>query len=140
MSATADGGLRVIFREHLRAFGYDTLSIESRGTMTGVPDLNFCVDGIEGWIEFKRADARLRCTIRPAQIAWMFRRAGAGGRVFIAVRDDYGALRSRLWLYRGTAAEALAARALPEVLHLGCWTGGPSHWDWQELDRRLRAG
>lgn len=72
----------------------------------GVPDLNYCVDGREGWAELKviriqvpqDASTRVTVNIRPAQYAWMTQRTRAGGRacfvigvsnVILIVRDLY---------------------------------------------------
>jgi hypothetical protein len=56
--------------------------VESPETSPGVPDLNWCVDGQEGWTELKvqQKDGSAP-EIRPAQYAWIRRRIRAGGKV-----------------------------------------------------------
>jgi hypothetical protein len=122
----SDGELRRLFRRHLPTF--DFVSIETGLTAAGVPDLNFCRDGVEGWIECKRSDA-WRVRIEAAQVGWAERRLIHGGRVFAAVRRR----REELWLYSGWALRPLLSQRLDEVTPLGWWAGGPGRWDWEEV-------
>lgn len=50
--------------------------IESHATALGAPDLNYCVDGVEGWLELK---ASPDVDIRASQVAWMKERINSGG-------------------------------------------------------------
>ena len=63
-----DARLRQVFKEHLPDF--DIQSVETWGTGRGVPDMNFCCNGIEGWIEFKMTK-HWRVTVAPEQVAWI---------------------------------------------------------------------
>lgn len=57
----------------------------------GVPDLNYCVNGREGWAELKvdrKSPLSLSHILRPAQYAWMVRRANSGGRVQVIIGMD----------------------------------------------------
>jgi hypothetical protein len=119
----ADGGLRKIFRAHLRDF--DWLSVETGSTAAGVPDMNFAKDGVEGWIENK-ACWHWRITVRPMQIGWCERRLRYNNRVFCAVRR----CGDELWLYRASMLRRLATQRLDEVEPLGHWEGGAARWDW----------
>src|SRR6266699_154364 len=106
-----DGGLRKIFRKHLPKFHW--LSVETGLTEQGVPDSNFCIDGREGWVEFKLTSAN-KVTFRSEQIGWLLRRSRAGGRTYIAVRyhppggPRRGPPRDALYIYPGAAARLLA--------------------------------
>lgn len=57
----------------------DWQPIEST-TGAGIPDLNYCLQGSEGWIESKtiempvRASTKINLELRPSQIAWLYRR------------------------------------------------------------------
>lgn len=51
-------------------------------TMSGVPDLNACRDGVEVWIEMKLVTSK-GVLLRPEQWAWGHRRSAFGGRVFV---------------------------------------------------------
>jgi hypothetical protein len=126
----ADGELRKIFRKHLH--GFDLLAVETGGTSSGVPDHNYCKDGIEGWCEMKSAD-HWRCTIRPMQIGWVERRLAHGGRVFCAVRRAG----TELWLYHGSMMRRLASERLDAVPVLLQGHGGAAQWDWVVIERVL---
>lgn len=56
---------------------------------TGAPDINWCIDGREWWIELKverhKGDKPLISLLRPTQIAWHIRRVQAGGKVMLVV-------------------------------------------------------
>lgn len=139
---SVDGGLRTLFREKLRE-GFHWQSIETGGTGRGIPDSNYCCDGIEGWVEFKQTEG-WAVTLRPEQIGWLVTRSMRGGRVFIAVRRQHdGGVRrgesvDELWLLRGAAARELRTQGLQGgVGVLGVWSGGPAGWDWQGVRARL---
>lgn len=127
---STDGSLRQLYRKHLPMI--DWQPVETWSTGRGVPDVNFCVNGIEGWIENKITSG-WKVKVRPEQVGWAERRTRAGGRVFIAVRAK-GPERDELWLLRAGAARLLVegARltALPSEAVLGRWLGGPARWDW----------
>lgn len=68
--------------------------IESRLTGSGIPDWNYCVKGVDGWIEAKyiaewpkRKDTTVRLTKYTAeQRLWLWERDRAGGRAFLVVQ------------------------------------------------------
>jgi len=131
-----DGGLRSLFRKHLPTF--DWQSIETAMTGGGVPDSNYCAQGSEGWIEFKRT-SHWSVTLRADQIGWILRRRRHGGRVFIAVRRG-GERQDELWLCHGSFAKELklyGLRKCPPEAILGRWMDGPSRWDWKAVSEHL---
>lgn len=129
----SDGDLRPLYRKHLPQV--DWQPIETAATGRGVPDVNFCHQAIEGWIENKVTKG-WKVTVRPEQVGWMERRARAHGRVFMAVRAR-GPDRDELWLLSAGAARALIGGArlteLPAHLVIGRWRGGPGGWSWSEF-------
>jgi len=131
-----DGGLAALFRKNLPEVHFQR--VESGLTGLGIPDLNYCYRGIEGWIENKRT-AGWKVTMRPEQIGWIERRTRAGGRVFIAVRRD----EDELWLLKGCAARHLiepgALKRLPPRTLVGRWDGGPGRWPWASITKLLVA-
>jgi hypothetical protein len=136
-----DGGLRALFRKHLPAFHW--VSIESRMTGSGIPDANYCVGGIEGWVEFKLTSG-WTVGLAPEQIGWHAQRNRAGGRTFIAVRRQRPAGKrtdatDELWLFRGADARALKSEGLKsDNAHLACYCyRGPEQWDWGTVRRLL---
>jgi len=136
-----DGGLRQLFPKHIAGHWQ---SIESLGTGGGTPDVNFCTNGVEGWIEYKTTGG-WRVSMRPLQPAWIERRVRNGGRVFIAVRArKEGGRKSRdeLWLIAPSAVRLLVTESLldlpPDVV-LCRFAGGPARWDWTAVANMLVA-
>jgi hypothetical protein len=127
----SDGELREIWRQHLKKFHWQ--SIESGSTGRGIPDSNYCVDGVEGWIENKKTDG-WAVGLRPEQVGWHLRRARAGGRTWVAVRRK----RDQLWIVRGSQAAELLERGLKGFL-APSWEGGPAKWDWEAISRLLKS-
>ena len=137
---TIDGGLRKIFHTSLPRFHWQ--AVETGMTGLGVPDSNYCVGGVEGWIEFKFTTA-LAVNISGPQVGWIERRIRAGGRVTIAVRRTTtagprkGPATDGLWLYDGSSARELFSVGLKHQDRLGHWDGPPKKWNWREVDRLL---
>jgi len=135
-----DGGLSKLFQEHLRDIHWQR--VETWSTGFGVPDLNGCGNGVEFWIECKQTDG-CKINLRPEQIAWAMRRMRAGGRVYIAVRRKHaggkrkGGAIDELWLYPGSAAQALAVNRMALVRSVGFWPGGPARWPWPIIRKTL---
>lgn len=139
-----DGGLRKEYRTRLPAVHWQ--AIETGLTGRGVPDTNGCWQGVEAWIENKKAKG-WQVKMRSEQIAWLERRIRAGGRAFIAVRRTVPASAQRpasdaLWLLAGHAGRHLINKGgslqnLPKSAILGCWQGGPSGWDWAAFAKCL---
>lgn len=147
-----DGGLRPLFRQHLRR-GFDWQSVETGGTGSGVPDSNFCTligpgagIGIEGWVEYKKTDA-WAVGLATFQVGWHLRRWRYGGWTLIAVRRQHdggprkGAPVDELWVYEGRCAAELATHGLQctHINPLGVWSGGPASWNWDEVAACLRG-
>lgn len=137
-----DGGLRSIFRTKLTV-GWHWQSIETGGTGLGVPDSNYCSNGIEGWIEYKQTEG-WTVDLRPEQVSWITTRVLRGGQVFIAVRRKNqggprrGAPVDELWLWPGRLARELRENGLKTgetPIYFGI--GGPARWDWKEIERIL---
>ncbi len=138
-----DGGLRSEFRKHLPQF--DWVSIESNTGVRGIPDSNYCRNGIEGWIEYKTTSG-WAVTLAPEQIGWIARRVRCGGRVWIAVRRRHaggprlGPPVDELWLLPGElAVQARTGGLRPLSGHprVASYAGGPSRWNWAAVAARL---
>lgn len=123
-----DGGLRKLFHDKIKGHWQ---AIETGGVGKGVPDSNFCIDGVEGWIEFKKTD-HWKPVIRPEQMAWIHRRVRAGGNVWIAVRRK----KDELWLVQGKWVVELHDLGLKgvEALH---WSD--NNWDWDYIRNSLKS-
>lgn len=137
----SDGGLRSIIHSHLKSYG-DFQAIETGLISGGVPDINYCIQGSEGWIECKRTSGWAISNMQPNQIAWAERRSRNGGRVFCAVRR-FNPAADELYLLRHSAMRLLLLKTplnrLPaaEILHLS--TGGPARWDWLAVANALKT-
>lgn len=135
----ADGELHKFFKAHLKGFHYQR--IESGGTALGIPDLNYCGGGAEGWIENKWTSS-WKVKVRTEQVGWIEQRARYGGRVFIAVRQT-GKDRNDLWLLApGTARllyDGMRLDLLPSSTVLVHSTGGPSSWDWAKVKECMQV-
>lgn len=138
-----DGGLRRIIMDNL--YRVHCQPVETGLISMGVPDLNFCADGVEGWIECKQTEG-WAVTLEPEQISWLTRRARNGGRVFVAVRRWHtggprkGPPVDELWLLRGEYAPDLRSLGLQWTLStrgplLGRWSRG--QWDWDDFRHLL---
>jgi hypothetical protein len=127
-----DGGLRKLFHKNLPGHWQ---AIETGGVGVGIPDSNFCIDKVEGWVEFKQTEG-WKVRIAPHQVAWIERRHRNGGRVFIAVRRK----KDELWLFRPLAGRRLLMKGLNKVeksLLVGFWAGGPAEWPWDKIKEIL---
>lgn len=123
-----DGELRKSFREGLKAWHWQ--SIESSLTGAGIPDSNYCFEGIEGWLELKKTDG-WKVKFQLMQPGWIMRRIRAGGRVHVAVRQIKT---DTLWLYWGGDVVALRDGSLKTVTPLARWE---RPWPWPEIGRVL---
>lgn len=128
-----DAGLRKLFHGRLPDLHWQAIELGVVGR--GVPDSNYCGDGIEGWVEFK-ATGTFAVGLRPEQVGWILRRCRSGGRVFVITRRQHdggpllGGETDELWVHEGWDAADLKAHGLqvaPPVLRQ---EGGPSRWDW----------
>lgn len=131
-----DAHLRQLFPRHLSQVHF--VAVETGGTGRGIPDLNGCFNGIEFWIELKRA-RYWRIDISAEQCAWAERRLRAGGRVFVAVRRQSERV-DELYLYHGAVARQLRTDRLDAVPCLGTWPGGPKRWNWTQILSVLTTG
>jgi hypothetical protein len=136
-----DGGLRALFRAHLPAF--HIVTIETGGTGRGIPDLEYCYQGKTGWIECK-STAGFAVDLRPEQVAWLSRRARAGGRAFVAVRRRHGggprkgSPADELYIIPGSRAAELKAHGLNHRLLGDCYGAhGPARWSWDAVAKLL---
>jgi hypothetical protein len=122
-----DGGTGPLLVKNLPRIHWQ--SVETWSTGRGVPDYNFCCDGVEGWLELKKSSG-WAVDMEPEQIAWAERRLRHGGRLFILVRRK----EDELWLFHGSAARELKLRGLKELSPMARWS---RPWPWEELGRLL---
>lgn len=84
----------------------------------GIFDVNVCWNGVESWVECKQTTkpktdrGRLHFEIKPAQIAWEWKRRSVGGRTFVAIMAD-----SDFFLLRGYHLKELKQSVHVSFLH-----------------------
>ena len=140
----SDGGLRVLFSDHLKSAHWQPCETWSTGK--GVPDTNYCFPGgIEGWIEFKKTET-FRLDISPEQVSWAETRMRRGGRIFLAARrkTTFGPRKGKpvdeLWLFPGVAIRWLIQHPMKEAPgQFSKWENGPRNWDWVAVAQILTA-
>jgi len=145
--AKIDAGLRKTFHTNLAAMHWT--AIETGGTASGVPDSNYCYNGIEGWCEYKRTNG-WKVNLRTFQISWIQSHVRAGGRVWLAVRrvnqggPKLGKPVDELWLISGRFVESVTDQGIdPRLINYpvyGRWHGGASNWDWEQIRTALTQG
>ena len=115
-------------------------------TDAGVPDVNYCFSGIEGWIELKYGVAPARATtvvfrsqrgLDVAQIEWQLYRVKCGGAVWNLIQVG-----KWLLLIHGKHAAKVNHCTLDELVMLAAWkrSGACREGDWQEFVDTLRFG
>ena len=136
-----DGDLRKIFRDRLRR-GIHWQSIETGGTGRGIPDSNYCTEGVEGWVEFKATEG-WAVGLTPEQVGWHLERWMRGGWTHVATRrrHDGGPRRGdpvdELWIAEGCWVRELATDGLRADVPMTVLRGGPGAWDWDTVRRIL---
>lgn len=101
--------------------------IESGLTAQGIPDTNGCSAGVESWIELKVVNRGNKVKLQSFQVAWLVKRARAGGRSYVAVRvqkpgEDYIAI------WPGLAAREVKDQGLA-ALSLAVHVSSPPDYD-----------
>jgi hypothetical protein len=131
--ADPDHGLRAKCHKNIPRVDWQAIELGVLGA--GVPDSNFCGDGVEGWVEHKWTET-YAVPLRPEQVGWISRRMRNGGRVFVLTwRETTGGPRSgppasELWMHEGHDVVQLKAEGLLSCPPVFCMEGGPSRWDW----------
>jgi hypothetical protein len=138
MTMPNDGGLRLMFRQRFPRWMWTPIETS---TMLGVADSHYLApNGVEGWVEYKSTDT-LRVTFRPAQPAWLDRRAKLGGRTTIAIRRRPSARKfaglDELYLVDGAHAVALWRSTLDQVPAVCVGAHGARSWDWKAIEKFL---
>lgn len=140
MTSRRDGGLGALFR---KMTDFDWTIVETGGTTPGVSDHNYCIDGVEGWVEMKQTRT-YRVNFEQFQPQWIHRRVRHGGNVWIAVRrwHDGGPRRGdpvdQLWMFAGRDVLELADNGMSLDIAAGMWGGGPHAWGWRAVHGLLR--
>jgi len=79
-------------------------SLESSVMGQGIPDLNGCCDGQEVWLELKYTKLLKpsNISLEPMQVAWIYKRAKAGGNIWIALCQETKNFKPKfIYLWKG---------------------------------------
>src|SRR4030067_1055575 len=80
--------LSSLVRGMLEQHGAHVSMVESHAVSIGIPDLNYCINGREGWIELKTIHGDEMPKIRTAQRRWARVRVAAGGRIWFLCHQE----------------------------------------------------
>lgn len=92
--------------------------------LSGMPDVEGCLDDQQFWIELKceprpaRSTTLVKAHFRPAQIPWMKRRLKAGGLVSVLLQVGSGHDAARYLVHSGRADEMASGLTETELLRL----------------------
>lgn len=96
------------------------------GVGVGMPDINYCIAGVEGWIELKSPTEPKRPgtplfgsnhNVSQDQKNWFKRQIDAGGRAYILIGTD-----QRWLLIHGRHADVINDMTVQDLLQNAIWT------------------
>ena len=113
-------------------------------TLIGRADVNYLIDGTEGWIELKHADKPARATtvvfrsqrgLEPEQITWLLSRVANGGRSWVLLQVGIS-----LFLIHGSMSPSINHMTFGDMEHASSWTvhGNTTERDWEKLVQCLK--
>lgn len=92
----SEAAMRQTIILHFRRLGAHVQRIEDSASV-GVPDLNVCVKGGEGWVEFKHVDEQkvpkraatpMKIGLKPEQAIWLNQRTSVGGNAYVLTKIE----------------------------------------------------
>jgi len=112
----------------------------------GTPDVNYCIEGVEGWIEIKSPLAPKRKTtavlksqhnLSQDQMNWFKKQFNAGGNGFILI-----CMKTKWMLVDGSWADQINEMTINRLLEISAWRAGAPIFDgqWETLRMRLKHG
>lgn len=113
--------------------------------VTGMPDINMCIGGVEVWIEQKSPKEPVRRTtplfgsnhkVSQEQANWMLRQRKAGGRCYFLISTD-----KRWILVGGFLADQINSMTVDELMEQAAWATTKPVRDkeaWKALRETLR--
>ena len=119
-----DSVLQLFKAKHAHA-----IDMEPGMTNPGIPDINWCIDGVEGNLELKWGVAGERAPkIRPTQVVWFRGRIAAGGYPMLAYYIEDDEYTDEVLIFEGRVIEELAmvkkVNDLTDVEHLRIMSPG----------------
>lgn len=117
--------------------------------LPGVPDVNYCINGAEGWLELKCPPVKAHEQaavfggahgLSPVQVAWALSQAQAGGRCFLLTANEHFTyLHDLCWLSERYSATVLNKLSRTEFSRLAIVASGRkfSKEVWTEIRAHL---
>lgn len=106
--------------------GHDRLDRIENIVGIGTPDVNYCIDGVEGWIEMKAPKEPMRSTsklltkhahpLSQDQKNWFLKQRNAGGRAYILIATN-----KRWMLIEGKHADNINDMTIEQLWHIAMW-------------------
>ena len=115
------------------------------GSIAGIPDVNYCIEGKEGWIELKAPkipimqDTMLfksQHNLSQMQKNWFYRQVRAGGKCWVLIAGD-----THWMLISGKYADEINELTAGELWGIASWKARPPRIDlqeWIDLRRTLK--
>ncbi len=136
-----------LLKKHMPC-GRDRLDRIENVVGVGTPDVNFCINGVDGWIEMKsprheplRETSKLLTKhnhpLNQDQKNWFLRQCNAGGRAFILICTN-----KRWMLVDGSLADVINDMTVDELWDQACWKYNKpiSKMSWDILRTVLQGG
>ena len=94
------------------------VNMEPAATNAGIPDINWCMEGIEGNLELKFAyDNGAAPIIRPMQLVWFRERIAAGGYPMLAYYIECEGYMDNVYIFQGRHIDAMATCKTMEEIY-----------------------
>lgn len=133
------GAVRRLVVKALRDYGHAEAIENSAGV--GNPDINYCIEGVDGWIECKyrrefpardSTPALGKC-FKPSQPIWFKKRLDAGAKhLFILPRIE-----DEFFLIPGEYYSTVEAMNRSELNQTAVWRGESGYLSWKSLVHEL---
>jgi hypothetical protein len=113
-----------LFKKAVTLTGLERIERIENVLAAGTPDVNFCIDGVDGWLEIKSAvepkretSKLLKHKLSQDQMNWFKRESNSGGRSYILICTDI-----RWILIDGRDADSINSMDVNELCGISIWT------------------
>jgi len=122
----------------INSMGGHVSKVEAHASAAGIPDLDFCIQEIEGHIELKYGNKLKKPELRPSQVRWFRDRIKAGGKPFFLLLDGDT---NKVYLIGGSWHDKLKGKQFTRTwidLAHRCWEWGDEFK--QGLNKYIKTG
>ena len=131
-----------LFKKAVMLTGLERIERIENILAPGTPDVNFCIDGVDGWLEIKSAKEPAKLTskllkhkLSQAQMNWFKRESNAGGRSYILICTDI-----KWILIDGRDADNINRMSGDELYDISIWVQYYPILPCHRLKRVLKGG